>query len=241
MGFNDIGISNELDWARIRKLLSTGIFASILVLIGDFLLGYGVPDGTSGIEGMLYAFITLSDRRLFWSSLLGMLGIPLQGLCCFGIYRIIASGSMRHAHIYRSGIFLYLIFPAFGVHAPCISSVFVYKHLLELAPASALEITLRYAGYFLVPGTIGAIVAVVVLSYGQIAAFAGGHTPYPRWCWIFSLPIGMALVLPLALFPYSAVCNAITTAWISIGNLWMFCGLLFTIPKAQIFQPAPSD
>ena len=39
--FNDIGISRQLDWPRIRKLLSIGLSASLLHLAGDFILGWG--------------------------------------------------------------------------------------------------------------------------------------------------------------------------------------------------------
>ena len=37
---NTIGIDHNLDRARIKKLLTIGLFASILTGIGDFLLGY---------------------------------------------------------------------------------------------------------------------------------------------------------------------------------------------------------
>ena len=37
--FNDIGISRELDWARIRKLLAIGLFAAALHFAGDMILG----------------------------------------------------------------------------------------------------------------------------------------------------------------------------------------------------------
>ena len=37
---NTTGINYNLDRARIKKLLSIGLFASILTGIGDFLLGY---------------------------------------------------------------------------------------------------------------------------------------------------------------------------------------------------------
>ena len=38
--FNPIGISDQLDWQRIRKLLSIGLMAFILMLIGDMLIGF---------------------------------------------------------------------------------------------------------------------------------------------------------------------------------------------------------
>lgn len=43
-GYNAIGIESLLDWPRIRKLLSIGLFASLLAFAGDFILGYGVAD-----------------------------------------------------------------------------------------------------------------------------------------------------------------------------------------------------
>ena len=36
---NAIGIDHNLDRARIKKLLTIGLFASILMGIGDFILG----------------------------------------------------------------------------------------------------------------------------------------------------------------------------------------------------------
>ena len=43
---NNIGIDHNLDRARIRKLLTIGLFASVLTGIGDFLLGYA--ESTAG-------------------------------------------------------------------------------------------------------------------------------------------------------------------------------------------------
>ena len=43
---NAIGIDHNLDRARIKKLLTIGLFASILTGIGDFILGYA--DSTAG-------------------------------------------------------------------------------------------------------------------------------------------------------------------------------------------------
>ena len=44
--FNPIGIDSQLDWPRIRKLLSIGLFAAILTLIGDMMIGWGIQDET---------------------------------------------------------------------------------------------------------------------------------------------------------------------------------------------------
>lgn len=108
--YNDIGIDAKLDWQRIGKLLRIGLFAGIMVLVGDMLLGWGVSnESLSGIEKELSAYLTLSDTRIFWSSVLGLIGIPLEGLCYFGIYRFMAERSPKHAHANRSGIIGYLL------------------------------------------------------------------------------------------------------------------------------------
>ena len=80
----------ELDWPRIRHLMKLGLIAGCMNLAGDLLLGYGVSDPSqAGLAGMLSAYVRLSDARIFWSSFLGFIGIPLEGLCCFAIYRLI--------------------------------------------------------------------------------------------------------------------------------------------------------
>ena len=93
------------DWPRIARLMKIGIAAALMVLAGDMLLGWGMHDAEkSGMEGFLSAYLNLSDGRIFWSALLGLIGIPIEALCCFAVYQLIASYSARLAHMYRSGI-----------------------------------------------------------------------------------------------------------------------------------------
>ena len=232
--YNDIGIDSKLDWKRISKLFRIGLFAGILALIGDILLGWGVPDESlSGMERELSAYITLSDTRIFWSAFLGLIGITLEGLSYFGVYRLMAEKSPKHAHAYRSGIIGYLIFGACGVHVPCLSSVFFYKYMNAANPENAMELSIKYGSYFLLPGMILFILFFFVLCGVQISAFVKGMTPYPKWCWIFSLPVGMLLTLLLKIFGNHAWVNAFTAGWISIGNIWMFGGLLLMMRKAK--------
>lgn len=232
--YNDIGIDNTLDWQRIRKLMIIGLLAGCTVMIGDMLLGWGVHDpGKTGLEGFLSAYLDISDRRIFWSAFLGLIGIPLEGLCYFAIYRLIASGSMHYAHIYRSGILGYLIFGACGVHVPCLACVFVYKHLMEASPEKALELSWRFGLYFLLPAMILFLIFWGVHSYAQIAAFAKGKTPYPKWCWIFCMPVGQAITMLLKFTPETALRNALTAGWLSIANIWMMGGLLIMMNRAK--------
>ena len=45
---------NTLDWPRIRHLLKLGIFAALMVLIGDMLLGWGTADmSLTGINHLI--------------------------------------------------------------------------------------------------------------------------------------------------------------------------------------------
>ena len=48
-----------------------------------------------------------------------------------------------------------------------------------------------FAKYFLIPVTIVFFVFFLVMNIVQIMAFAKGHTPYPRWCWIFTMLTGL--------------------------------------------------
>ncbi len=232
--YNDIGIGKELDWDRIRKLFVIGLSAGIMVLIGDMMLGWGLEDESlSGAARMLSAYDSLSDTRIFWSALLGLIGIPLEGLCYFGVYRLISPYSEKYAHMYRTGILGYIAFGGCGVHVPCLAAVYFFIHMKEVSPETAVQMTVSYALYFLLPALILFLVFYLIHSYAQISAFAKGLTPYPKWCWIFSLPVGMTAVFLLNFLGNHILVNAVTAGWISIGNIWMFGGLLAVMKKAE--------
>ena len=234
MIYNDIGIDNTLDWNRIRKLFTIGLIGGCMTFVGDWLLGYGVYDESlTGLEKKLSQYLVLSDGKLFWSAFLGLIGISLEVLCYFGIYRLIASGSQKHAHVFRSGVFGCMLFAACGVHVPCLSTVFFYKHMMLESPDHAYDLAVRFGLYFLLPALILFLIFFVVMSAAQISAFAKGMTPYPKWCWIFSMPIGMAATMLLEFAGNHAAINGLTAAWISIGNIWMLGGLLLTMRLAQ--------
>lgn len=226
--FNDIGISSELDWKRIKKLFSIGLFGALLTLIGDMILGWGVEDETlTGIMRMLSAYTSTSDGGIFASALLGLFGITLEGLCYFGVYRLISQKSEKYAHIYRAGIFGYVIFGGCGFHVPVCAMVFLAKH------GFAAELVMKFAAYFVLPAFIMFWISFLVLVITQIKAFAKGVTPYPKWCWVFCLPVGMAAAMLLNVCGNLPFVNAVACAWISVGNLWMFGGLLAMLKKVS--------
>lgn len=231
---NTIGFEKNLDWPRIRHLFRLGIFGAVLNLAADMLLGYGVQDASlEGIQKYLSAYSNLSDARLFWSALLGLIGINLECLCFFAIYRLMADQSPKHAHIYRAGILGYLMFGACGFHVPCLMACFVYKNFYAIDAEMAIDVCLKFALYFMLPALVLFFISFILLIVVQISAFAKGLTPYPRWCWVFSLAFFLVvgvIMLPFRVFPLA---NAIAAGWISIAHLWMFGGLLAMSQKAE--------
>lgn len=226
--FNDIGISRVLDVPRIKKLLSIGLFASVLHFVGDMILGWGIEDETlTGILRMISAYTGTSDGGIFAAALLGLFGMVLEGLSYFGIYRMIAPYSPKYAHSFRAGIFGYLMFGACGYHVPTCALVFLTKHGL------ADEYILRYAAYFILPAFVLFWIFFAVLEIAQIKAFAGGHTPCPKWGWVFSMPIGMIFAMLPSVCGNLPSFNALACAWIAFGNLWMFGGLLILMCRVR--------
>ena len=224
--------AKQLDWVQIRTLLFLGLLGGCMTFVGDWLLGYGVTDARlTGLERKLSQYLVLSDRTLFWSAFLGLIGISLEGVCYLGICRLLRSE--RYAHVFRVGAFGYMLFAACGVHVPCLATVFFYKHMMLASPETAYDLTVTFGLYFLLPAMILFLAAFLVMSAAQIGAFAKGLTPYPRWCWIFSMPVGMAATMLLKLTGDHAVTNGLTAAWISIGNIWMFGGLLMMMRRAK--------
>lgn len=234
--FNSIGIDGRLDWARVKKLLTIGFIASLMVFAGDFILGYGTADESlDGMKMLLSAYVNKSDRAIFWSSFLGFVGITLSSLCYFGIYRLMAERSPKCAHLYRAGIFGYMMFGACGVHVMMLACLFCYKHFMAVTGdfGQSIEIMIKFASYFLLPSFIVFMIFFVIFCTVQIVAFAKGYTPYPKWCLIFNVFIGMMIAAVITAFGHSAFMNALSAAYMGFGNIWTFGGLLVMMNKAK--------
>ena len=240
--FNAIGIESQLDWQRIAKLLKIGLFASCLVLIGDLLLGNGQSAaGTKGLEKLLSAYSGKKDSVYVWAGVLGLLGMFLEGLSYFGIYRLMAEKSPKHAHNLRTGIIGYVAFGACGVYIPRVMTAWLYQYLGKTAPGTAYDCCLKFTRYFILPAAILFGIFLLYMIATQISAFAKGMTPYPNWCWIFNMGFDILLaVLVYLLFGKYAWGNAVSAAWISIGNIWQFVGLLVVMKKKKLDQKEPA-
>ena len=222
------------DWDRIAHLFKIGIFASLLALIGgDMILGWGTADmSLSGMEQYFSRYSGVSDARIFWSGLLGMIGITIETMCFFGVYRIIASGSERYAHAYRAGLIGMLTFGSF-CHVMCCAVIYHHNTIHRIAPALAIEESIAFVKYFLIPVTAIFFVFFLVMNIVQIAAFAKGMTPYPKWCWIFTMLTGFIDIIVMRLAGNQPWAYALSTGWLSFGSFVTFTGLLINMPKAM--------
>ena len=89
------------------------------------------------------------------------------------------------------------------------------------------------SAYFLMPPLVLFWIFFFVLVMTQTVAFRKGLTPYLKWCCVFSMTFGMLVYFLAALLGNQPLGNALRCAWLAIGNVWMFGGLLVTMKKAQ--------
>ncbi len=229
--------NSKPDWKRIGHLFKLGIIASIIALIGgDMLLGWGIADPSlTGMEQYFSRYGTVSDSRIFWAATLGMIGIAIETMCFFGVYRVIDSVSGKYAHAYRAGLIGMMIFGPF-CHVMCCATIYHHNTLARINPDMAINETLQFAKMFLVPVTAIFLVFFMIMNTVQIIAFAKGKTPYPKWCFVFTMLIGIIDIVIMKMIGNHAWSNALATGWLSVGSLITFSGLLLNIPtKKQSF------
>ena len=236
---NTIGINNNLDRTRIRKLLWIGLIASVMTGIGDFLIGFGEELETATLaERVMANAVNLTDAQLIWGGLLGFVGLFLEGLAFFAIYRLMADAAPKYAHIYREGIFGYIWLAPVGCHMNVGLLNYTYKNLLHLdaAVASRAAQTMIYA--FCLPIWVLLLIFWIPMLVVQFMAFAKGLTPCPKKAKWFNLFVGMipALVLAAIIGPHTALGCGIGAMFLSFGNAFTFGGLLATLPDEKAFD-----
>ena len=236
---NTIGINHNLDRPRIKKLLTIGLFASILTGIGDFLLGY--TENTAGVSfatSVMAGAPNLTDWQMIAGGLFGFFGIFLEGLSCFAIYRLMADAAPQYAHLYRAGIFGYIWLAPVGCHMNVGVLNLAYKYLLQAdATLAAKAADLLFFG-FSQPVYLLLILFWLPMMVVQFKAFSDELTPYPKKAKWFCVLIGAipALALSALLGPGTALGAGIGTMFLSFGNAWMFGGLLAAMPSQERFD-----
>ena len=236
---NTIGINHNLDRPRIRKLLSIGLFGSVLTGIGDFLVGFGDETAATGLaEALLSSAPNMSDAQLIWGGLLGAFGLFLEGLAFFAIYRLMADAAPKYAHIFRAGIFGYIWIAPIGCHMNVGLMNYAYKRLLALDARIASRAARVMVYAFCVPLWIILIAFWAPMLIVQFKAFAQCLTPYPSRAKWFNLFVGAvpALLASALIGPRTALGAGIGTMFLSFGNAWTFGGLLATLPGQECFD-----
>ena len=230
---NTIGIDDNLNRARIRKLLLIGLFGCVLTGLGDFLLGYGVPaDVPEGpFDAILATAPNMSDSAFFAGGLLGMVGLFIEGLGYFGVYRLMADAAPRYAHILRAGIFGYIWLAPIGCHMNVGVYNYVYKYLYSVSPELAHEVIGLLYIAFDTPVFVLLVLFWVPMMVSQWKAIAEGKTPYPTYAKWFTVMVGGVATMAVSyLLGFdTALGGGVGTMFLSVGNALVFGGLLATM------------
>jgi hypothetical protein len=223
-----------INWDRVSLLMKIGIIGAFINFAGDMLVGWGVRDTSlSGIEGLVSQYLTMSDRRIFWSAILGFIGAPVSGCGHVCIYKLIKPYSGKYAKLFGVGSLGLVALGGSGVHMSSLAAAFFYKYITAASPEIALASSIKFVCYFSLPLYIVFFVFWVMQTYAHIRAIAGGFSPYPRWCWVFSMPVGALLFSPINLFGNHALVNAIMVGVFTLGNIWTLGGSLLMLGKAK--------
>jgi len=123
---------------------------------------------------------------------------------------------------------------AFGAfcHVMCCAAIYHHNTIYRIDPSRAIEETLSFVKYFLIPVTLIFFVFFLVMNVVQIAAFSKGKTPYPKWCCIFTMLTGFIDIIIMRIAGNQPWAYAFSTGWLSFGSLVTFTGLLINMPKA---------
>ena len=223
-----------LDKERIAHLFKLGIITSLVALSADMILGWGIADESlTGLNQYFSRYLTVSDTRIVLSAVIGMIGITVETLCYFGVYRLIASRSAKLAHAYRAGLIGMIAFGPF-THVMCCASIYHLNALNKFDPSKAADGAVKFILCFLLPVTAVFFPFFLTVAIVQFKAFLKNETPYPKFCCIFSILSGLPVVILIKLIGNYPAVYAISTGWISIGSLITFTGLLINMKKAEM-------
>ena len=237
--FNTIGINDNLNRERIKKLLTFGVTGAIITGVGDFLLGYGdETSGTNLATNMMSTAPNLSDLQMILGGLLGVIGIFLEGLAYFAVYRLVADTSPKYTHIIRTGIFGYIWLAPVGTHMNIGLVNLAYKYLLLTDSDIAITAATKMFMYFSLPIYILLILFWLPMIIVQYKAFSKGYTLYPTYAKHFNIILGglPALILSVIIGPGTSLGGGIGTMFLSFGSLLLFGGLLVTLPGEERFK-----
>ncbi len=97
---------------------------------------------------------------------------------------------------------------------------------------TALAASIKFVCFFFAP-LYSFFVFWLIHTYAHIRAIAGAFSPYPRWCWVFSMPVGALLFSLVNVFGNYAIVSAIMVGALTLGNIWALGGSLLMLDKAK--------
>ena len=118
-------------------------------------------------------------------------------------------------------------------HVMCCATIYHHNAVSRINPDMAIDEAMQFAKLFLLPVTVIFFVFFMIMNIVQITAFTKGKTPYPRWCAIFTMLMGIIDIVIMKMVGNYALTNALSTGWLSIGSLITFSGLLLNMPKEK--------
>ena len=227
-------MKQDLQLDRIALLLKIGIVGAFVILAGDLLIGWGVRDPqATGLAGQISQYLTVSDRRMFWASVFGCLGVPIAVVGHCGIYKLLKPYSLKYARLYAVGILGFLAFGGAGVHVSSVEAAFFYKYITAADPSIGFDAAIKFVSYFLVPLYAILLTGWFIMVYAHLRAVWTGYSPCPRWGVVFSMPVGTLLFSLIGLFGNRAAVNAIMVGTFSLGNIWTLAGHLWMLQKVR--------
>ena len=225
---------NSISRDKIALFLKIGIVGAVVILAGDLLMGWGLRDmSKTGLEAQLSPYLALSHSRMFWAAVFGFTGVPIAVVGHYGIYKLLRPYSRKYARLYGVGILGFLAFGGAGVHVSSVEAAFFYQSMTASGSGEALEATVKFAACFLLPLYAILLSGWVLMVYAHIRAILTGLSPFPRWGWVFSMPVGSLLFSLAGLLGNHELVNAIMVGAFSLGNIWSLAGHLWMLRRTK--------
>ena len=168
-----------MNWVRITGWM--GLFAALLVGLGEFCLQYTPNGGIEDLENYLY-FNDISPERLSMGHFISILSAPLY---LIGYWHL--SKNLEPAGKFFSNAFFCIGAYAFAVGTAWIGQrFFIATTVHEIAAGADLKAQLALFAEHNEPFVNVLRVAMALVSIIWIKQILTGRTNYPRWMAIFS-------------------------------------------------------
>ena len=181
------------NWVRLTGWI--GLFAALLVGLGEFCLQYTPNGGVEDVENYLY-FNDISAERLSLGHFISVLAAPLYLIGYWHLSKNLEPG----------GKFLSSAFSCIGAYAFAVGTAWIGQRFFiattvhEIAAGADLKSQLTLFAGHNEPFVNVLRLAMVLVSLIWIIQISRGRTNYPRWMAIFSPALLLATMFALYFF-----------------------------------------